>query len=302
MMRSYLKRFAEHALIGSGIEHLARRRRVGGALILAYHNVLPEGERPSGDMSLHLPLADFIRQLDVLQDTHDVVSLESVLEFEEPANRPRVAITFDDAYAGALTSGMPELARRDLPATVFVAPGILGSTMWWDILADPAIGAVPEAKRSHALDSLSGRQSTILEWAGAELDDHGRTLQRIATEDELESAAAYDRLTLGSHTWSHLDLTSISADEIDVELADSLHWLRERFSNILPWLSYPYGRSNAGVETAARNSRYSAAFRVEGGWVSPEHRSRPTFIPRFNVPAGISIEGFRLRLAGLISP
>lgn len=301
-MRSYLKRVAEHALVGSGIEHLARRRKVGGTIVLAYHNVLPKGERQSGDMSLHLPVDNFIRQLDVLQETHDVVSLESVLRFDKPGNRPRVAITFDDAYAGALTSGMPELVRRDLPATVFVAPGILGSTTWWDILADPAIGEVPQVKRSYALDSLSGRQSAVLSWAGAESESHRGMLQRIATGDELKSAATYPGLALASHTWSHPDLTSIAADDIDVELADSLHWLRETFSNVLPWLSYPYGRCNDTVESAVRSNGYSAAFRVEGGWVSPEHRSRPTFIPRFNVPAGISIEGFRLRLAGLISP
>lgn len=301
-MRSYLKRFAEHALVGSGIERLARRRKVGSTVVLAYHNVLPKGERQSGDMSLHLRVDDFIRQLDVLQESHEVVSLESVLEFDEPGHRPRVAITFDDAYAGALSSGVPELARRDLPATVFVAPGILGSTTWWDILADPAMGEVPQAKRSYALDSLSGRQSAVLSWAGHEAESRGGMLQRIATGDELKSAAAYPGLALASHTWSHPDLTSIAADDIDVELADSLRWLRETFSNVLPWLSYPYGRCNGAVESAVRSNGYSAAVRVEGGWLSPEHRSRPTFIPRFNVPAGISIEGFRLRLAGLISP
>jgi peptidoglycan/xylan/chitin deacetylase (PgdA/CDA1 family) len=302
MMRSRLKQLAEHAFIRSGLERFTRKRQHDRVLVLAYHNVLPEGERQSGDMSLHLPLDDFIRQLDVIQETHDVVSLESVLEFDEPGSRPRVAITFDDAYAGALTSGVPELARRGLPATVFVAPGILGSTTWWDILADPAIGEVPQAKRSYALDSLSGRQRAVLAWAGAEAESRGGRLQRIATGDELKSAAAYPGLALASHTWSHPDLTSIATDDIDVELADSLHWLRERFSNVLPWLSYPYGRCNSAVESAVRSNGYSAAFRVEGGWVNPAHRSRPTFIPRFNVPAGISIEGFRLRLAGLISP
>lgn len=299
-MRSRLKQLAEHALIRSGVERFARKRKYNRVLVLAYHNVLPEGERQSGDMSLHLPLADFIRQLDVLEEVHDIVSLESALTFDGAGNRLRVAITFDDAYEGALTVGVPELIRRGLPATVFVAPGILGSTTWWDILADPATGAVPEATRSHALDALSGRRSAVLDWAGAESQTAG--LQRIATRHELASAAAYHRLTLASHTWSHPDLTAISADEIDVELADSLHWLRERFSNVLPWLSYPYGRSNRAVESAAGRSGYSAAFRVEGGWVGPEYRSRPAFIPRFNVPAGMSIEGFRLRLAGLISP
>lgn len=301
-MRSYLKRFAERALVGSGIEHLARRRKAGSTMVLAYHNILSKGERQSGDTSLHLPHDDFVSQLDVIEETHDVVSLESVLGLDEGGDRPRVAITFDDAYAGALAVGVPELARRGLPATVFVAPGILGSTMWWDILADPAIGAVTEAKRSHALDSLSGRQNTILAWAGAESEPAGPMLQRIGTADELKRAADHNRLTVASHTWSHANLASLGRDEIDVELAKSLDWLRQRFNNVLPFLSFPYGRSNGAVESAVRSNGYSAAFRVEGGWIGREHRRRPTFIPRFNVPAGISTDGFRLRLGGLISP
>jgi len=299
-MRSRLKSFAERALIGSGVAQFARRRR-NGVLVLAYHNVLPPSERRSGDASLHLSLPDFVRQLEILEETSEVVPLETALGLSDCSDRPRVAITFDDAYEGAVTLAVPEMKKRGLPATIFVAPGLLGSNTWWDMLADKEAGSIPDVKRNYALDTLSGKREAVLEWAGIDSALRGRGLPRIASREELATATGYAELTLASHTWSHTDLTSISHDELEPELSKPLAWLKEGFDRVVPLLSYPYGKSNGVVERAALDTGYAAAFRVEGGWITPEHRSRPAFVPRLNIPAGISAEGFRLRLAGLRS-
>jgi peptidoglycan/xylan/chitin deacetylase (PgdA/CDA1 family) len=298
MMRAQLKRFAEQALIGSGVDQLARRRQ-NGVLVLAYHNVHPGSAGCSGDSSLHLKLDDFVRQLDILEETSDVVPLENAFDLPQGSRRPRVAITFDDAYEGAVTCAVPELKKRGMPATIFVAPGLLGSTTWWDILADREGGSISDVRRNYALYELSGNRKAVLEWAGMDAEHDSHTLPRIANHAELAAAAADSNLTLASHTWSHPDLTAIAEDELESELSSSLAWLREHFDCVAPLLSYPYGRSNDAVESTALNTGYDAAFRVEGGWISPDHRNRPAFIPRLNIPAGISPEGFRLRLAGL---
>ncbi|MGH7691002.1 MAG: hypothetical protein ACREN3_15465, partial [Gemmatimonadaceae bacterium] len=58
---------------------LLRRALRQRAVIFAYHNVVPDRWTGAGDRSLHLPIADFRAQLDILQATHDIVPLRQLL-------------------------------------------------------------------------------------------------------------------------------------------------------------------------------------------------------------------------------
>ncbi len=282
---------------------LAARRRRGSTLILAYHNIVPDDAPPAGDRSLHLPLARFRSQIDRLQETHDVVDLAEVRRAPAISKRPRVAITFDDAYRGALGLALPELARRGLPATVFVAPGILGSTgCWWDLLAAPDGSGLSPIVRNHVLQVLRGDGSAAVAWARSQgmplaaLPAHAA----IATEDELHIAAALPGIKLGVHTWSHCNLATVSDAELDGELVGPLTWLRERFERVVPWLAYPYGLSAPQTPERAQRAAYDGALRIEGGWLAPGPAAA-FVLPRLNVPAGLSPDGFILRASGLIS-
>src|SRR4051794_40278450 len=105
-MRSELKRAVERALVhGAGIVSRTGRRR-GATLVLAYHDIVPAGERPVGDRSLHLPQADFAAQLDEAARLGlRIVPLDALRQPDDDPT-PRVVITFDDAYRGALTAGV----------------------------------------------------------------------------------------------------------------------------------------------------------------------------------------------------
>src|SRR6185503_1881953 len=107
----------------------------------------------------------FRDQLDALQQTHDVVPLRDVLNEAPRRGRPRVAITFDDAYLGAVRHAPAELSARGMPATIFVAPAFLGGrSFWWDALADPRGGLDP-GLRERALGDLRGEDAAIRAWA-----------------------------------------------------------------------------------------------------------------------------------------
>jgi peptidoglycan/xylan/chitin deacetylase (PgdA/CDA1 family) len=290
----------EWILVRGGASRIARARLKSRTLVLAYHNVLPESAHPAGDRSLHLPQREFASQLDILRESHDVVPLKEVL-LPPNSKRPRVAITFDDAYSGALTAGVTELAMRGLPATFFVAPALLAGTTWWDELAAPATGVIPDDARQHALTVLGGNGQQVLTWAAtttAPTTKSTTALPRIGTEAELTAASVKNGITFGVHTWSHPNLCSLSDAELRSELERPHEWLRARFRNVIPWLSYPYGLCDDRVERVAADSGYVAALRIDGGWISPG-RISPYAIPRLNVPAGISRNGFRLRLSGL---
>src|SRR5215471_660356 len=200
-MNRRLKHAAESAILASGVPVLTRRAHRSRVLVLAYHNVVPAGEVAEGDGTLHLPQREFARQLDAIRRTHDVVPLASIFDPPAARGRPRVVITFDDAYAGALDAGLRELASRDMPSTVFVAPGLLGGVTWWDALARHDGTGLPEAVRNHALDELAGKGDAVMGWAKSSGNFPGEPRQRprIARLDELKRAVAESRVMLGSH-------------------------------------------------------------------------------------------------------
>jgi peptidoglycan/xylan/chitin deacetylase (PgdA/CDA1 family) len=298
-MNVHIKSALEIALTRSGVAWL--RQAIlprSSVLVLAYHDIVPTGTPRAGDASLHLPQHEFARQLDLIARTHEVVPLSSIFDGRAAA-APRVAITFDDAYAGALTAGVEELEQRGLPATVFVTPGLLERITWWDLVATEGDGGVPDHEREHALWKLGGMQEKVLAWAPpAASGDRGR-LPRIGSLEQLRAAAGYRHLDLASHTWSHANLSASTPKELALELSLARDWISQRFPRALSLLSYPYGLSTHAVEVAAEENGYSAAFRVTGGWI-PDIDSADRFaLPRYNVPAGLSLSGLRLRLAGI---
>ena len=296
-VREPLKALLELALVGSGVAAMARRRMRDRALVLAFHNVVPRGAAAAGERSLHVPLQRFTEYLDVLTATHDVVPLAAALA---PAGtgRPRVALTFDDAYRGAVTVGAAELARRGLPATFFVTPAFVGGgTFWWDALAGPT-GAVDDGFRTRALTELRGEDARVRAAAAlppAPLPPHAA----VASVEELRAALRAPGISLASHSWSHANLAALEGAALVEELTKPQRWLAERFETVSPYLAYPYGSSSPAVERAAAAAGYEAAFRISGGWL-PEAGARFA-LPRINVPAGLSAAGLALRGAGLLT-
>jgi peptidoglycan/xylan/chitin deacetylase (PgdA/CDA1 family) len=302
-VRSGLKAVAEAGLARSGIAILPRLALSRQSLVLAYHNVVPDGCPPFGDRSLHLPHRMFVRQLDHVLRTYSVVPLEDMLA-RPPAGgrRPRVAITFDDGYRGAVTLAVDELAKRGVPATLFVAPAFVGgNTFWWDAVTSSDGRSLDGELREHALQELRGEDQAVRQWA----QERGFRIQaapdyaRAASEDELQRAVRHPGITLGSHTWSHSNLARLTVAELRSELARPLAWLRRRFTAVIPWLSYPYGIAVRAVEATLLAAGYRGALALGRGWFSPD-RVNPWALPRVNVPAGLSFNGFVLRSSGLL--
>jgi peptidoglycan/xylan/chitin deacetylase (PgdA/CDA1 family) len=300
-VRSLLKRQVEQALSSSVAGAIARHRLRGKRLILAYHGVVPEGATPAGERALFITQREFAAHLDVLAATTDVAPLDRIDEAGD--GRPRVAITFDDAYRGALTEGVRELAMRGLPATVFVAPGRLdGHVFWWDALSHQS-RTLEERVRSHALHALGGSDERVRAWAvrtRIASSDALPAYAQSATRTELRDALAVPGITVGSHSWSHANLASLSSSDIASEVERSRDWLLAEFgTKVVPWLAYPYGLESEESRRAVANASYVGAVGIGGGW----HRATDISAfarPRLSIPGNLSLAGFRARILGAI--
>ena len=92
------------------------------ATVLVYHSISSPAEPMAGDIDISP--TRFAQQLEWLARSGKVVSLEATLNH---ARKDAIAITFDDGYRDNLTVALPLLEKFNLPMTLFVVAGFVGS-------------------------------------------------------------------------------------------------------------------------------------------------------------------------------
>ena len=299
MFRSLLRRTLEYAVVESGLTARRRRKDRERIAVLSYHNVVPSEGLPEGDLSLHLPLDKFRNQLDFLREHFELIALEKIGE-REPTQKPLAAVTFDDAYRGCLELALPELAERQIPATIFVCPGLLEEPgFWWDRLAGTD-GAVSEHVRDDALSRLKGQQREVLSAHPSEPIRNPWLLP--GSREDLARAIEQPGVTLASHTWSHPNLAALDEPALERELLECREWLTKEFpDHTLPdHLAFPYGLYDSRIREVAFGLGYRRLYRVEGGRAKAE-QPPSAVLPRLNVPRGASLRGFDRRVSGFLS-
>jgi peptidoglycan/xylan/chitin deacetylase (PgdA/CDA1 family) len=295
-MRSALKRALEAAFVHGGPGRMAAHLRRHQVIVLAYHNVVADGDAGRGDASLHLPVSRFRAHLEMLARSCDFIPLTDIRTGEgADSGRLRVVVTFDDAYEGTVTLGLPELARLGIPGTIFVTPGFLGGkTFWWD---DFQFG-VGTPEREHALTNLTGDDERVRAWARSRGISPVPTPPtfRVASEEQLRAAAG-GTVTVGAHGWRHRNFAALNEPDLREEMERPYRWLQERLPGFVPWVAYPYGLTNERVQQAAATTGYAGALLTVGGGgaVPPVD---PWRTPRFTVPAGLSVNGLSIRTSG----
>ncbi len=108
---------------------------MGGLSILLYHRVT---EVPSDPWALSVTPDHFAGHLEILREYTRPISLQQLSQGLREGNLPdcSVVVTFDDGYADNLLNAKPLLERYDVPATVFLATGLVEHWRepWWDEL------------------------------------------------------------------------------------------------------------------------------------------------------------------------
>ncbi len=105
------------------------------ALILAYHRVT---DLPNDPYLLAVTPEHFAEQMDLIRRYCSPIRLQQLVKVLRDGKVPNraVVVTFDDGYADNLYQAKPLLERYEIPATVFVTAGQVGSRreFWWDEL------------------------------------------------------------------------------------------------------------------------------------------------------------------------
>jgi peptidoglycan/xylan/chitin deacetylase (PgdA/CDA1 family) len=202
-------------------------------MVLVYHGVSPH----------HPSCVDpvlFREHIEYLSKRCRLMSLEGILELEqcEHANRPAVAITFDDAYEDLLENALPVLSEHQVPAVIYTPTGYLGKNNDWDY-------------------------------------GSAQPLMPIMTAADVQCARSRG-FEIGSHTRSHVRLRGLDAVTLQREIGDSKKMLEDLLGEQVRTFAYPHGGRNdfdGRAVDAVREAGYrSAVTTFFGRHNDPSHR------------------------------
>ena len=101
------------------------------AVVLLYHRVLDDKAIPADiDPGIYVTRTAFERQLQYISEHHEVLSLDSLLEWlnaERTTYRPPCVLTFDDGWIDNYEVAFPLLRRYGIPATIFLITDLVGT-------------------------------------------------------------------------------------------------------------------------------------------------------------------------------
>jgi peptidoglycan/xylan/chitin deacetylase (PgdA/CDA1 family) len=281
--------------------------------VLAYHRVATPAHDP---WALSVTPEHFDEHMALLRELGRVDRLDDALGTSKLARcgrgRPTFAITFDDGYVDNLVVAVAVLERHDVPATVFIATGMLDQPwFWWDVLAELALGSGISADQlldsAHAVGVLAGVSTSdgsveihrahalvyeaLIERTNAEIDASLHEISahlgvtpkaagRPLTTEELHHLASHPLITIGIHTVNHRRLTLLPLVEVRKELIDGASRLDDLLGAGRRVLAYPYGATSPDVSALARSTGVTYAVTTAGRWVGL--REDPMMIPRLH--------------------
>lgn len=227
------------SLVGLGKSH-------GDTLtILYYHAVRP------AEASL------FAAQLDAILAYGEVVEPSYAGKTE---GKPKVAVTFDDAFISVIENALPALEARGMPLTIFVPTRRLGAPPGWE-----------------------------MEYDAADREEE------VASADQIRALSKRGVL-LGAHSQTHPRMTRLDPEAAVRELSGSKSDLEELTGETVDLFAFPYGDYNDAVVEAAGRAGFRFAFSTQPNRVDP--RDLSVLRPRVAVhPSDTPLE-FWLKLRG----
>lgn len=314
-------------LMASGVAYsvLQRRARVAASTaILMYHTLGPDDEQH--DAWTVVRQSDFQRQLDVLRRTHDIVSIDSMLE-GAASERPRAVLTFDDGHDGWRSHLLPIVEREGVPVTLYVATEhiLSGKLYWFDRIMNAVqlasaatvelgtfgLGRWTLAQEkggkawhvtSRLLEALKDRDDDVREACAdaveTQLRNHARrsfTPLRPLAIDHVAELARSSWVTVGAHSHDHRLLDRISIEAAGESIAVSCALLETWTGKKPRHFAYPNGNFNALVAARVEGMGLRSAVTTMNGLRRTDTNAYS--LPRISVGRYDDIDRFKLSLA-----
>jgi len=218
--------------------------------ILMYHQIDVPAPRGTPLRGLVVSPSSFAWQMKMLEWLgYRGLSMRDLEPYFQGQKSGRVVgLTFDDGYRNNLEHALPILRRHGFTATCYGLAGMLGGTNVWDH------GQVP-------IQPLMTKQDWC-DWRDAGMD-------------------------IGSHTLTHANLESLSAEDARDEIVASKQTWESLMNYEVRHFCYPYGRYSQRHVDMVRDAGYITATTTRRGRVrvgDPAHELKRVMVARATHP------------------
>lgn len=259
-----------------------RRARGRQLLVVCYHG-LAEDDAPLAHWLL-VRRSAFAAQVAFLARHYDCLPVDEALDrlWSGRLTRPTAAVTFDDGYESNATIGQPILARHGVPATIYLATGLIGTDArlwttsielavwrtpvrtvdlsWLDLgplaLDDDRSGGSPVRRaaarrivaRLKTLPSADRHVAQARVLAALDADGAGGAADdggafRLMDWDRVRRVAASGIVSFGGHTVNHEIVGRLDDDALAREIGESVATVaREVPDAVSRTFAYPNGQ------------------------------------------------------------
>lgn len=293
------------------------------AVILMYHRVLPremvDGEYVPVQPGMYVTPASLRLHLSYLKTHFSIITLSDLvnrLKAGEAVSRCAV-ITFDDGWLDNYLYAFPILKELEIPATIFLASGFIGTTRWfwpeeisWAVLSvlekridisllpdrllhiikktphkqteefiDRIIAEVKLCKESHRI-SVAKDCSLLREKIA------GESRRLLMNWEEVKEMSQSGLLNFGSHTVSHAMLNMLPPEKVQQEISKCATQIYDETGLLAEFFAYPNGNYTQDNLCVLPQLGITAAVTTKRGFVNES--SHLLELPRIAVHEDVS--------------
>jgi glycosyltransferase involved in cell wall biosynthesis/peptidoglycan/xylan/chitin deacetylase (PgdA/CDA1 family) len=331
VMTPRVKQSAYSMICRTKFDGWLRGRNRDRLVILGYHGIVPDQWNATPSW-LMLRASDFTSQMRFLKDHYDVVPIAEAarrIVSHEPFDGPTACVTLDDGYLNNMTVAAPILERMAIPATIYLATGMVGTDqIHWTARLEQAM--FRSARAMLDVSDLGLRRYPLGPHTASSFVRLVARLYRLAEEprqrillviqtrlgisshvdfsqfqmmswDDVRTLQANGLIDFGGHTVNHQIVEPLNDDELEAEIGGSVEEVRRQTKSFSSTFAYPNGTPTDFDERAERVLRdhqvLAAVSTIEG----INDSSSPLYaLRRITIGSGMSIEEFRVRTSGAI--
>ena len=320
---SKIKSFLAFILYHSGVlSRYSRCKLKNKAFILMYHRIIDKNQQSSFPVQpgMYVTPDNFRKQVKFLKDKFKIISLEVLIErLKNGENISRCCVlTFDDGWRDNYTNAFPILKKYQVPATIFLPTGFIGSQKWFwpeevylsliwiyqnkmDSSKIPGIlqklfnksqfysSGQPCDAIDSVIDKLKHYELQQREQVVAALKDvcpatkHERIVMNWYEVQEMANSGL---ISFGAHTVSHTLLDQLTVENVRSEIEKSKEDIEKRVRNQINFFAFPNGNYNKKTLAILRDTEFAAAVTTRRGYI--DKSSRLLELPRIAMHNDIS--------------
>jgi peptidoglycan/xylan/chitin deacetylase (PgdA/CDA1 family) len=303
--RLKIKKMLAKIAFKSGLtDWLLRKKGRDGYFILMYHRILPQDQLESWvQPGMYVHPHTFETQIRFLMNCCNIVPLEELTKpnlhnSHQRNSHPKCAITFDDGWYDFYLYAYPILKKHGVPATVFLPTDYIGTDDWfWTDRFLNVIRQIRDKKGLHnkivrisanipdieSVFDIVQVERTISLLKKCSKEEIENVIDRLQREwelipkfkeraflkwEEISQISQNSHIRFGSHTAGHFILTTLTEEQVLLELKKSQQEIASRHigtNDFFPFC-YPNGNCNLGVARNVQRSGYDMGVTTKKGW------------------------------------